>query len=323
MHIGDEDTRTAIQERHGGSLSRGIAAPSRRGGPTDIMLWWRPERGELFGYADGWTPEGDAFYFSGLGQDGDQGFDAPYQENGRLRDHAMHGDHVRLLKYLGKNRVRYVGELRLDPSSPWHWRDGPDRIGEVRKIVQFRLLPIGTVLRDEGEPVRRPPSISPVAVDVAEQRSADVSAPVPTDVEGLYSRSFRQLRLAREVLARRRELELVYRFRDWVIGEFGLEATGLRIPYAPESRDLRVDLFLKNPRLLIEAKASASREHIRLAIGQLLDYRRWLEPAPATCILVPTAPAPDMLDLLRQLDIGAAWRVGAGFTLRPEGMLKV
>lgn len=64
LSIGDEDTRTGIQNRHLGSPSRGISAPAAGTGPGNIMLWWRPERGALFGYDDRWTEDGAAFYFT-------------------------------------------------------------------------------------------------------------------------------------------------------------------------------------------------------------------------------------------------------------------
>lgn len=154
LALGEVDSRTGIQERHRGSLSRGISAPARGSGHENILLWWRPEGGAAFGYLDGWTESGSHFYFSGTGQEGDQGFEVPYQENGRLRDHAANGDRVRLLRYVGRNSVQYVGELRLDPEDPWQWRDGPDRSGNLRKIIQFRLQPVGEVIHLDDDPVR-------------------------------------------------------------------------------------------------------------------------------------------------------------------------
>jgi len=284
------------------------------------MLWWRPEHGSAFGYEDGWTPAGDAFYFSGLGQEGDQSFEAPYQENGRLRDHVANGDHVRLLRYVGKNLVRYMGEVRLDDNDPWRWRDAPDRRGEHRKVIQFRFLPVGRVVVDPRDPLHHPASSGPVALPV-EEAMAEVDAlvgAITTPVEALTTPTFRQALATREVLARRRELELVYEFRDWLATTYGLAATGLRIPYAPEARDLRTDLFLPERQLLIEAKSSSARDKIRHAIGQLYDYRRWLSPQPDIGILVPTSPAIDMLDLLDGLGIAVAWRIRNGFEVTQQ-----
>lgn len=315
LQLGEVQPRTSIQAQYRGSASRGISAPARASGLDDLMLWWRPEHGAAFGYEDGWTPEGDAFYFSGLGQEGDQSFDPPYQENGRLRDHATNGDHVRLLRYVGKNMVRYLGELRLDPDDPWRWCDAPDRRGETRRVIQFRFLPVGRMVIDPRDPVHNPASRAPGSLSVEEEiaRVDQLVGAITTPIEALRSPTFRHAVAAREVLARRRELELVYDFRDWLALAHGLDGVGLRIPYAPEARDLRADLFVPERRLLVEAKSNSARENIRQAIGQLFDYRRWLDPEPDTCVLVPAAPATDMLDLLERLGIGVAWRSEGGF----------
>jgi 5-methylcytosine-specific restriction protein A len=100
---GPPRARTEIQALHKGSGSRGISAPGKDTGMRNIMLWWRPEIGETFGYSGGWTEDGTAFYYSGTGQEGDQVFAAPHIENKRVRDHAATGDHVRLLRYVAKN----------------------------------------------------------------------------------------------------------------------------------------------------------------------------------------------------------------------------
>lgn len=287
------------------------------------MLWWRPEHGVAYGYADGWTADGSAFFFSGLGQEGDQSFDAPYQENGRVRDHATTGNRLRLLRYVGKNAVRYVGELRLDPEDPWRWVDAPDRRGETRKVIQFRFVPVGVVVQEPDDPVHESESSGPEAVRVEESvaLSDRLLAAVRTPLEALNSSSFRQALAAREVLAQRRELELVHDFAAWLSARHGLEATGLRIPYSPEARDLRADLFVHELQLLVEAKSSSARESIRLAIGQLLDYRRWLYPEPEMCLLVPTAPPNDMLELLELLGVAVAWRQADSFEVSPSNLM--
>lgn len=106
-------------------------------------------------------------------------------------------------------------------------------------------------------------------------------------------------------------------FRDWLRSFYGLEATGLRIPYTPESRNLRADLFVANPRVLIEAKSSAARESLRLALGQLLDYRRWIDPPPRLAVLIPSPAPSDMVVLLKEFQVGAAWPVGSSFEVIP------
>lgn len=301
-------TRTDIQSKHKGSNARGISAPGRDTGLNNIMLWWQPERGEVFGYADGWTPDGAAFYFSGTGQEGDQLFEAPYAENGRVRDHALDGAHVRLLRYMAKNSVRYMGELRLDPNDPYQFRDGLDRLGNTRRIIQFRFLPVGEVRQFPGDPHRDVPSEGATAVTAPIQALPPI---IVTELEALRQPEFQRLNEARLVLMRQLENALVHEFSDWLDREHDVAASALDIPYVPEARTLRADMWLPAQRVLIEAKASSSRESLRMAIGQLFDYARYLTPRPRTCVLIPARPADDMLALLAEHQIGCAWRTSA------------
>lgn len=313
--LGARDQRTAIHSRHGGSESRGISAPGRTTGRHNIMLWWKPASGHEFGYADGWTADGSAFYFSGTGQFGDQRFGVPNAENGRVRDHLANGDAVRLLRYVGKNLVEYVAELRLDPQDPWRWVDGLDATQELRRMIQFRFLPVGKVLQFTEDAFHQPPGASVAVDDIA----GVPAAPSETDVEALKKGEFKRLAQARGLIVVRRELVLVHAFRDWLATTYGISAEGLRIPYAVEGRDLRADLFLPTLNLLIEAKASVAREKVRLAIGQLLDYQRWVSPTPKLMILTPEQPAADMLDLLNGLGIAQAWRTAKdAFEVSPD-----
>lgn len=317
LKVGDVDTRTAIQSRHGGSLARGISAPAAGNGSVDIMLWWRPEHGTLYGYADGWASDG-AFYFTGTGQIGDQRFEAPNSENGRVRDHQLYGDRLRLLRYLSTNEVRYIGEFILDPANPWQWRDGLDALGRTRKMIQFRMLPVGEVANVETDAIRTSDtSVSEEPPPTAPPR------PEETAIEALKKKEFQRLLQAREQVSRREELQLVHRFGDWLLAEHGIETTGLRIPMGLGMPSLRADLWIPSSRMLVEAKASSARESIRMAIGQLLDYVRYIEGPSTTCVLVPTRPAADMLSLLLSLDISCVWPDGGSFSAQssPERWL--
>jgi hypothetical protein len=75
-------------------------------------------------------------------------------------------------------------------------------------------------------------------------------------------------------------------------------------------RQLVCDIFIESQGHLIEAKPDASRESIRIAIGQLFDYRRF-ERAPVELgVLVPERPAVDLVKLLDDLDIACIWAGG-------------
>jgi hypothetical protein len=104
----------------------------------------------------------------------------------------------------------------------------------------------------------------------------------------------------------RAEAELVRRYRSW-LDPAGTRLRGIVIPVGDEN--LRVDLYDTALDLLIEAKGQVTRELIRHAIGQLIDYRRYLSPRPRLAIL-PSEAAVDMI-----------WADSTGFTDSAGGQL--
>jgi hypothetical protein len=79
------------------------------------------------------------------------------------------------------------------------------------------------------------------------------------------------------------------------------------------SHPLWTDLFNKTRGQLIEAKAGTGRGDIRMAIGQLADYRRYVPEAKHCGVLLEAAPHPDLLAPLHSQKIAAIWRSGYGF----------
>jgi hypothetical protein len=79
-----------------------------------------------------------------------------------------------------------------------------------------------------------------------------------------------------------------------------------------EAKPLFSDLYdsTTHTHTLIEAKGSVRRESIRIAIGQLADYRRHIRDVHELAVLLPAKPRPDLLDLLKTQAITA---------IRPEG----
>ena len=73
------------------------------------------------------------------------------------------------------------------------------------------------------------------------------------------------------------------------------------------------DLFNVTRHQLIEAKNDASRAKIRMAIGQVLDYRRFVTPEAAGAVLTPEEPAADLLELLATVGLAAIWQTSDGF----------
>lgn len=103
----------------------------------------------------------------------------------------------------------------------------------------------------------------------------------------------------------RREARLVLDFAAHV------EGMGHRIgAHAYDLGDitLRNDLADETTRTLWEAKSNADRTSFRMAIGQLLDYRRF-EPADWRIgILLPRRPHEDLIALAETIPASLAWR---------------
>ena len=75
----------------------------------------------------------------------------------------------------------------------------------------------------------------------------------------------------------------------------------LAIQPAGSSTTLYTDVWDPDERELFEVKSSASRQSIRMAVGQLLDYRRYIAGDEPKCVVViPEDPGED----LRQFVLG-------------------
>lgn len=82
--------------------------------------------------------------------------------------------------------------------------------------------------------------------------------------------------------------------------------------YIREAR-LYVDLFDLTHWRLIEAKVRTSREEIRMAIGQLRDYKRYYHRRhPSLAVLLASRPSNSCIELLTDNCIAAIWRTPTG-----------
>jgi hypothetical protein len=63
----------------------------------------------------------------------------------------------------------------------------------------------------------------------------------------------------------------------------------------------------------IEAKGSVSRDAIRMAIGQVYDYRRFADRDTALAILLPELPRADLVDLIKSAGVSLIYRTHRGF----------
>jgi hypothetical protein len=75
---------------------------------------------------------------------------------------------------------------------------------------------------------------------------------------------------------------------------------------------LRCDLFDETASVLIEAKGTVTREAVRMAIGQLMDYRRFEPEGVALVVLLPWMPSTDLIGLIHSVGATPVWLTDAG-----------
>ncbi|MGC0363088.1 hypothetical protein ABH922_001072 [Rhodococcus sp. 27YEA15] len=109
----------------------------------------------------------------------------------------------------------------------------------------------------------------------------------------------------------KREAELVSRFVEH-LRSLGRAVQGYRILPDRAARPLFVDLHDATENHLFEAKGSTSREAVRMALGQLLDYRRGFSVRPAVSVLLPRRPVDDLLELLAEHGVGCTYETAPG-----------
>jgi hypothetical protein len=134
-------------------------------------------------------------------------------------------------------------------------------------------------------------------------------------------------RRSRKVLVKARPAAAANPVESHLVHEYvgHLEAAGdevraLFIPL-PEGRSMRNDVINCTRRALVEAKQASTRDCIRTAIGQILDYQRFWK-ARYRAVLLPDRPDADLLRLLDSVAIKAIWRDGkGGFEDNANGVL--
>jgi hypothetical protein len=93
----------------------------------------------------------------------------------------------------------------------------------------------------------------------------------------------------------------------------GRSLTRRRYRIKATGESLVSDLFDDERAELIEAKSLANRMSVRLALGQLLDYRRHHANWSSLAVLLPELPNADLCALLGEHDVTVIFRCGEGF----------
>lgn len=288
LQPGDELLRASLHAVYGGQEQGGISTP--RSIP-DVFIFTDPEKGAKYGYDrfEGLREDGN-YSYTGEGQVGDQLIDK--RGNASLVRSVEQGRVIRLFR-TKKTYATYVGSFTL--GNPAYWESTiPDIRGNDRRGYIFNLEPIDA--ETELLPAYGGEELtSPVVTDWVPPNFADVvveGGKLPTGPEGRT--------------VSRVEFKLQSDFGQWLT-KAGHVPKNLTLPI--DSSVIEPDLYVPTQGWIVEAKRSASREHIRTAIGQVLDYvhvaRRFnIDATPV--VLFPAAPAGDLVELIHSVGITLA-----------------
>ena len=138
------------------------------------------------------------------------------------------------------------------------------------------------------------------------------SGVIETDVEAQHVERFHVTVPGKDIDSDRREQTLVLAYRDHLIRH---GHSVLRHMYRLRGAGslLACDLVDKTDHVLYEAKGDVRRTSVRMAIGQLLDYRRFEGTAMRLAVLLPRRPPQDLIELIHSVPASVVWRTEGGF----------
>jgi hypothetical protein len=261
-----------------------------------VLIFSDPASGQRHGYVDGWQEDG-CFHYTGEGQVGDQQLT---HGNKAIAEHHSQGRSLRVFEGVA-GTVSYMGEFRLD-REPYRTdaqesEDAPSEGRVVRQVLVFPLRPIDT------DPEPPDPSLQAVV-------GGPTIAGVPVEQQNTERAVVNPS--GEEYEIDRREQRLVLAYCDFLATK-GIDAGRHRIRPPGEAKPLFSDVFDPTRNNIIEAKGSGSRGNIRMAIGQLADYGRFIDSTPSPAVLLPQRPRPDLEALLGSQGISVIWKTADGF----------
>ena len=279
--------RKELLRRYGGRRQGGIS-PSRKS--PNVFLFMDKRRGMENGYIyDGKHHDG-TLHYTGEGRFGEQKME---QGNRAIRDHREEGRALHVFD-VHKGSATYLGEFtyvdHYDADAP------PSGGGTYRKVLVF-------ILRRTRGTVPLPKA----AVDLRDSgiwtKKVGVERHLKKDEIPISPKPYK---------AQRREQGLVKDLEDWLTAA-GHSICSLELHGEGEASTIRCDLFDETDNAIIEAKSSIARPAFRMAIGQIADYSRLMNPPPnRRLILVPEQPRSDLIALAKSQKIGVIWPDGEG-----------
>lgn len=218
--------------------------------------------------------------------------------NASILNHQAEGRALRVFQG-ARGFVSYLGEFEISPENPWYEADAPETGGgPLRKVIVFRLCPVD---------ISAQPPETRLARLLGSTKEQVESLPVE---QQLTEQTF--VNPNREPYeAERKEATLVLAFRDYLRAK-GHRVSRQQILPPGETRPLFTDLYDEDLSLLVEGKGSVTRENVRMAIGQLADYDRFVSAAKKA-ILFPSEPRSDLIRLAHSQHVVVIWPVAEEF----------
>jgi hypothetical protein len=287
---GDTIKRTDLHDLYGGSRQSGISPCTQS---PNVIIFSDPASGEQHGYNDEWMPDG-SFHYTGEGKLGDQIMN---KGNASILHHVKQDRALRVFQG-ARDTVTYQGEFFIDKEDPFHETESPEtNKGPLRKVFVFHLRPADT---------KPAAPTGPLALAVKQLAPIKKIPLEKQEVEKFFVDPNKKT-----YTADRTESKLVLDFGSYLHAN-GYSAVRHQILPDGETRPLFTDLYVEEMNLLVEAKGSVTRENIRMAIGQLVDYSRLMDK-PACAILVPSKPRPDLLKLVHSQGYTVIWKEDSSY----------
>ncbi|MEV8365918.1 hypothetical protein [Streptomyces niveus] len=318
-------TRDAIAAAFGCGTFQGIEPAVEVG---KVFVYSDPSAGEEYGYTfDGRADDdefGPLYLYTGAGAVGDQ---KPSGRNGSLitakgkaRDVHLFVAHGRVPGG-GAMQQRYIGQMVLDPITPYVIRRGPGQDGVMRNVLVFRFRPAPGTTPGWTEADKQPQATK-TTIEITDP---EVALPTPVELpkqSGAKAKKTEQHNTSETIVdipagqrkVQRREGELVTAFAAHLAAA-GHKTHSFQITIEGEPGTLTPDLYDVNDHALYEAKGLTTRANVRMAIGQLADYRRHVPNSETlrVAVLLPSEPTPDVQKLLAEQKIALVYQTDDGF----------
>ncbi|WP_060181067.1 hypothetical protein [Streptomyces sp. IMTB 1903] len=293
-----------------------------------VFVYSDPSAGAEFGYTfDGRAEDdeyGPLYLYTGYGANGDQEMKS---RNKSLRYHVEDGRELHLfvahgtVEGSGTVQQRYIGQMTVDPINAVEVHRGLGKDNKMRNALVFRLRPVpGSKPAWTAED-----RIQPAPATVIEDIDLSTLIPAQTSVKDKNSETHTTAETIADIpggprKVQRREGLLMEAFKEHLKAA-GHAHKSFDMTIAGEVSVLTPDLYDITEHVLYEAKGQTTRSNVRMAIGQLADYRRHVPNSDGlrVAVLLPSEPSNDIKALLASQKIHLVYQTEDGFAGFPLG----